>query len=86
MLGMLPMLRSRQTDPVAIVQLALIGTVLHIFCTIFIAAALLFFHVENMHGSFIFWLLGAYWVSLVLLVWQLRRIIMNLIPAPKVQN
>jgi hypothetical protein len=76
--AMLPILRTRQTDPVGIIQFALIGTVLHILCTFVLGAVLLFSHVENLHGPFVYWLLGAYWVSLAVLVWQLRLAILSL--------
>ena len=29
------------------------------------------------HGAFAYWLLGGYWVSLLTLIWQLRRLIVS---------
>lgn len=86
--GIFPILRTRQKDAVAIVQLGLIGTVLHVLCTAIFAVALAATHVVKLHGPFVFWLMGAYWVSLAILVWQLRRVllVMTAGPSPKVQN
>ena len=77
MISMLPILRTRETDPVSIVQRALIGTVLHILGTFAFAAILVAFHIETLHGPFVYWLLGSYWVSLIVLVWQLRLVMLR---------
>lgn len=74
--AVLPLLRTRQKDPVTIVQRALIGTVLHVLCTAVMSGVLVVTHVVTFHGPFIFWLLGAYWFSLAILVWQLRQLIL----------
>jgi hypothetical protein len=77
-IGILPILRTRQTDPAGIIQLALIGTVLHILGTIVLAGALIAAHIETVNGPFVYWLLGAYWISLIILVWQLRLAVLHL--------
>jgi hypothetical protein len=76
--AILPMLRTRQKDAVAIVQLALIATVLHVVVTAGLTVAAIATGIENIHGPFIYWMLGAYWVSLAALVWQLRRLIIEM--------
>lgn len=86
MIAILPVVRTRQTDPAAIIQLALLGTVLHLLCTAVQAGGLIALHLVNFHGPFIFWLLGAFWVSLAILVWQLRRVILEMTAILKVQN
>ncbi len=86
MAGILPMLRISAPDPGTIAQRALIGTVLHMICTAALAIGMVASHVENIRGAFVFWLLGAYWVSLVILVWQLRRVMLEMTANLKVQN
>ena len=86
MVGILPILRSRQTDAVAVVQLALIGTILHMFCTGLLTCVVIATRLEDLRGPFVFWLLAAYWISLAILVSQLRRVLLDMTPTPKVQN
>jgi hypothetical protein len=85
-LGILPILRTRQKDAVTIVQRALVGTVLHLLATAVLAVALVASHLVNPRGPFVFWLLGAYWISLAVLVWQLRRVMLEMTGTLKVQN
>jgi hypothetical protein len=85
-LGTLPISVTRDKDAAIIVQRALIGTVLHVLCTAVLAVVLIASHVANANWSFVFWLLGAYWVSLVILVWQLRRVMLGMTATLKVQN
>jgi len=85
-IGILPLLRTAQTDPTAIVQIALIGTILHLMCTAALSIAVVTLNLANFRGPFIFWLLGAFWVSLAILVRQLRRVMLDLTATPKVQN
>jgi hypothetical protein len=85
-IGIIPILVVRQTDPASIVQLALAGTVLHMLCTAALVLGLVGTHLADFHGAFIFWLLGAFWMSLAILVWQLRRVILDMTATLKVQN
>ena len=84
--GTLPISVTRDKDAAIIVQRALIGTVLHVLCTVVLAVVLIASHVANANWSFVFWLLGAYWVSLVILVWQLRRVMLGMTATLKVQH
>jgi ABC-type cobalamin transport system permease subunit len=84
--GFLPILRARHKDAVSVVQLALIGTILHLLCSVALGIALIASHTVDIHGRFIYWFLGAYWASLVALVGQLRRSILALTAATKVQK
>jgi hypothetical protein len=77
MLGLIPALRARRGDPVAITQSALGGTVLHLLSQIGLAATVIGAGVAQRHGQFPLWLLCGYWTSLAVLVWQLRRIILG---------
>ena len=77
MLGLIPALRARRGDPVAVTQSALAGTVLHLLTQIGLAAAVIGAGVVQRHGQFPLWLLCGYWTSLGVLVWQLRRIILG---------
>jgi hypothetical protein len=77
MLGLIPALRTRRGDPVAITQSALAGTVLHLLTQIGLAAAVMGAGMAARHGAFPLWLLCGYWTSLAVLIWQLRRIILG---------
>jgi hypothetical protein len=85
-LGILPLLRLSEPDAGTIAQRALVGTVLHLFCTCAVAGVFIASQVVNFRGSFVFWLLGAYWVSLAILVRQLRRVMLDMIASLKVQH
>jgi hypothetical protein len=81
-LALVPVQRYTGTDAMVIVQLALVGTVLHLIVAALLAVAGASLHLVSFHGAFIFWLLGAYWFSLVVLVWQLRKIIIRRTQGP----
>jgi hypothetical protein len=84
-LGILPALRSRGKDPVAAIQSALAGTVLHLLTQAILAIAIIASHSVQSH-AFPYWLLGGYWTSLVVLIWQLRRIILGIANVAKVTH
>jgi hypothetical protein len=89
MAGMLPMLRIGQPDGETIAMRALAGTVVHLLCTGILAAVLVGSHAVSIKGAFPFWLLGAYWVSLVALVGQLKKVLLEMtanLASLKVQN
>jgi hypothetical protein len=69
--ALIPALLLRRSEPVKIAQAALGGTVLHLLLTIFLAAAVMVARVVEPAGPFVYWLTGAYWLSLALLVWAL---------------
>jgi hypothetical protein len=74
-MGLLPVIKARRRDPVGVVQSALMGTMLHLLVQIALAVAVISSHAVGGRRSFPLWLLGGYWTSLVVLIWQLRRII-----------
>ena len=61
-----PLLLSRGGDQAAVAQASLIGSLVHLFVCILIAAALVLARVV-VAASYLFWLLGLYWVSLMVL-------------------
>jgi hypothetical protein len=86
LVGIMPVLRNRQADPVSVFQRAMAGTVLHLLVQITLAASLIAAHVIDMHAAMGIWLLGQYWVSLVVLIWQLRRFIVSTATLTKAQE
>jgi hypothetical protein len=85
-LGILPLARSGRRDPSSVLQMALVGTVLHLLAQIALGTTLYATHAVDLHGNFVFWLLGEYWLSLIALIWQLKRMISSVIPEAKVHN
>jgi hypothetical protein len=73
--GILPTVAFRRSDPVGVFQLALIGTVVHLVTSIGLAGAAVATHLVGTQMNSVSWLLGGYCVSLVALVWQLRRVL-----------
>ena len=78
--------RSGRRDPSSVLQMALVGTVLHLLAQIALGTTLYATHAVDLHGNFVFWLLGEYWLSLIALIWQLKRMISSVIPEAKVHN
>lgn len=74
-IGAAPMLWTPGKSLVATVQTALACTVIHMMLTGIFAATLLIAGAVSIRGHFVYWLIGSYWISLAVLVWQLRRII-----------
>ena len=75
--GILPIAGFRRSDPVGVFQIALIGTVLHLVTSVALAGAALGIHIVGIQMTFMCWLLAGYCVSLVALVWQLRRVLFS---------
>jgi hypothetical protein len=73
--GLSPILAGRRKDAVGIFQLALVGTVLHLFVTVGLMATALAAHLVSASIGFMGWLMAGYWLSLITLVWQLRRVL-----------
>ncbi len=86
LLGVLPLMRMRRNDLTSIFQMALVGTVLHLFAASALAGAAIGTHVVAARLSFVFWLLSAYWVSLITLVVELRRLILTHIGSAGTQS
>ncbi len=76
-MGLLPILAGRRKDAVGIFQLALVGTVLHLFSAVALTATAVAIHIVAVRMPFMCWLMLGYWVSLITLVWQLRRLLLT---------
>jgi hypothetical protein len=85
LLGLLPLLKHRRHDLTAVLQMALIGTIVHLLAASALAGAAIAAHLVDARLSFVFWLLGAYWISLITLVVQLRKLILTHIGAAGTQ-
>jgi|GEM_PF-1759361 len=82
--AVIPAVLLRKSEPVKQAQAALGGTVLHLMLTILLAAAVMVARVVESGQSFVYWLTGAYWLSLATLVWALMRLSSGRHNAPKV--
>jgi hypothetical protein len=81
--GLLPAWAMRRAEPVKQAQAALGGTVLHMFLTILLGAAVVVAKVVEPREPFVYWLTGAYWTSLAMLVWGLVRLLPGRRPSVK---
>jgi hypothetical protein len=77
MLGMLPLSLRRRADVADAWIAALAGTVIHLLVIVIGAGALLLSGVVAMRGAFPYWMIGGYWISLILLVRQARQLAMK---------
>jgi hypothetical protein len=82
-LGILPIAVSKRKDAVGIFQLALVGTVLHLVAAVALTTAAMAAHLVTAKLGFMYWLLAGYWLSLILLIWQLRHRLLAAIDLPK---
>ena len=82
-LGVIPIAVSKRKDAVGIFQLALIGTVLHLVGAVGLTTAAMAAHLVSAKLGFMYWLLAGYWISLILLIWQLRHRLLAAIDLPK---
>jgi hypothetical protein len=80
-LALWPILRNKKTDAVALFQLAMVATVIHLLAEIALCVTMIVTRKTNT-----FWLLGQYWVSLMVLIWQLRQVILANTRLTKVQQ
>lgn len=66
-LAAIPLVLTRGADQAGVAQAALVGTVIHLFVSIAVAAVVVMGHV-GLGAAFIYWLLGLYWIALIALV------------------
>jgi len=65
-LAMVPLILARNTTQATVSQAALAGTVIHLLASIALAGgAMLVIHPA---AAFVYWMLGFYWVTLIVLV------------------
>lgn len=76
-IGLLPILAGGRKDPVGAFQLAFVGTILHLLTSVALASVAVAIHLVAVQIPFMSWLMAAYWVSLITLVWQLRRLLLT---------
>lgn len=85
-IGIFPMLAAKRKDAVGIFQLALVGTVLHLLSAIGLIGAAFAAHIVSARMGFVYWALAGYWISLITLLWQLRRLLFTAFGLTKVQQ
>jgi hypothetical protein len=85
-IGIIPIIVSTRKDAVGVFQLALAGTVLHLVGAVALTVAAMLTHLASAKLDFMYWLLAGYWVSLVLLLWQLRRRLLATIEIAKTSS
>jgi hypothetical protein len=72
-LGWLPMVIFKLKGAVENTQLALVGTIVHLGSAVALTIVTLKSNAVQVQGPFVFWVMGAYLVSLVTLIWNLRQ-------------
>jgi hypothetical protein len=85
-MGLIPIRHSASGDAAGIVQSALYGTVIHLLLFFALTSILLLTHVIPTTIASVAWVLSAYWISLVILLMQLRRVMVTSLGAAKVQQ
>jgi hypothetical protein len=76
MFGAMPIILARPSDQMFAAQLALAGTVLHMLLALAMGVTLIATSVVPHDNRLAFWLVGGYWVSLFVTIWQLRRLVL----------
>ena len=82
-LASLPALLSRKADMATASQAGLAGTLGHLLLTLILAAAAWMLKVVHQRQTFLLWLVALYWVSLVVLVCVVVRLIRRARPMGK---
>ena len=65
--GASPVILARNASQLGVSQAALVGSMLHLFTALVLAAAVVFGHLAPVN-PFLFWLLSFYWITLIALV------------------
>ena len=81
-IAMLPIWMMRKSAPVVLFQAAFVGTVLHLFITLVVGAAVYALRLVGDRGMFLFLLLGFYWFSLIFVIGAMIRLFRRLFPQP----
>jgi hypothetical protein len=71
--AVVPTILTRGAGQIAVSQAALVGTIVHLFFSISLAAVLYMMRLVGDRQTFLFLLLAFYWISLVMLVVVLVR-------------
>jgi hypothetical protein len=81
--GVIPLLAGRAKDAASLAQMALVGTLVHLLASVVLAPVFIECGVVSLKGAFAYWLLAGYWVSLLVLIGQLRRLFVSALPQAK---
>jgi hypothetical protein len=73
-LAMAPIWMLRKSAPVVLFQAAFAGTVLHLFITLVVGAAVYALRLVGDRGMFLFLLLGFYWFSLIFVIGAMIKV------------
>jgi hypothetical protein len=80
-LALVPTLLTRGAEQPAVAQAGLLGTVIHLLaCSVF-GGALLLLKPLSIDGTMVYWLLGMYWVTLIVLSTLFVRVLRSAPPA-----
>jgi hypothetical protein len=66
--AMIPIIRTRGASQASVVQSALVGTMIHLFVCCGLGGALIITKAFGLTNAFAYWLLGLYWVTLIVVV------------------
>ncbi len=74
-LALLPAVLFRKSEPATVSQAGLAGTVVHMFLTLLLAAVVWMGKLVAYRQMFLFLLLAFYWISLIVLVLAMTRLV-----------
>jgi hypothetical protein len=80
-LAFVPLMLTRGGNQASVAQAALVGTGIHLFVSIVVAAVLILGHL-GLGDSYLYWLLGLYWVTLIALVVAFAKAVRSAPVAP----
>jgi hypothetical protein len=81
-IALLPSVVLRKADPATVSQAGLAGTVIHMFLTLLMAAVVWMEKLIADRGPFLFMLLAFFWISLIVLVLAMARLVRGAVPLP----
>ena len=80
--GAIPVILARSATQLGMSQAALVGTAVHLLVGISLAATAILGRF-GLGGSFLYWLMAFYWISLIAMVAAFARMIRHAAPVPK---
>src|SRR5690348_7090302 len=83
LVGCVPMLLTRGATQPAVAQAGLIGTLLHLLtCTVIGGGLLIIMRPLRLEAAYVFWLLGLYWLTLIVVATGYVSAVKHAPPAP----
>ena len=76
-IAMTPILLSRGSNQAGVAQAGLIGSLIHLLACSVLGGALIIFKPLRLEPAFVYWLLGLYWLTLIVLVIAFVRAVQN---------